>query len=137
MSNNTKRILPRLPVVSGVAALAFLLFVPDTAQAQGLVLFACYVPNSGVVYRVNPPGSPGQSADLKDACTGKKHVLFSWNEVGPAGPAGADGADGDKGDKGDQGEKGDKGDPGVSGLVTRTAGGDIQIGISILIVEAL
>ena len=88
MSNNTKRILPRLPVVGGLAALAFLLFVPDTAQAQGPVLFACYVPNSGVVYRVNPPGSPGESDDLKDACTGKKHVLFSWNEVGPAGPPG-------------------------------------------------
>ena len=66
MSNNTKRILPRLPVVGGLAALAFLLFVPDTAQAQSPVLFACFVPNSGVVYRVNPPGSPGQSADLKE-----------------------------------------------------------------------
>ena len=79
MSNNTKRILPRLPVVGGLAALAFLLFVPDTAQAQGAVLFACYVPNSGVIYRVNPPGSPGQTADLKDDCTGKKHVKFSWD----------------------------------------------------------
>ena len=79
MSNNTKRILPRLPVVGGLAALAFLLFVPDTAQAQ--VLFACYVPSSGVVYRIKESG-------LKDECTGKKHVEFNWNEVGPPGPAG-------------------------------------------------
>ncbi len=104
MRNNTKRIPPQLPVVVGVAALGFLLFVPDTAQAQGTVLFACYVPNSGVVYRVNPPGSPGQSADLKDACITEdedededeeddetKHVLFSWNAEGPAGPPGPEG----------------------------------------------
>ena len=77
MSNNTKRILPQLPVVISLAALGFLLFVPDTAQAQDpVVLFACYVPNSGVVYRVNPPGSPSQAADLKDACTGRKHILI-------------------------------------------------------------
>ncbi len=94
MSNNTKTILPRLPVVGGLAALAFLLFVPDTAQAQGTVLFACFVPNSGVVYRVNPPGSPGESPDLKDACTGKKHVEFSWNAQGPAGPEGPPGISG-------------------------------------------
>ena len=91
MTNNTKRILPRLSVVVGLAALGFLLFVPDTAQAQGPVLFACYVPNSGVVYRVNPPGSPGQSADLKDACTGEKHILFSWSQVGPQGVPGLSG----------------------------------------------
>lgn len=115
MSNNTKRILPRLPVVGGLAALAFLLFVPDTVQAQGAVLFACYVPSSGVVYRVNPPGSPGQNADLKDACTGKKHVLFSWNEVGPVGPAGADGADGAPGVPGADGADGADGAAGAPG----------------------
>ncbi len=84
MSNNTKRILPRLPVVVGFAALAFFVFAPDAAQAQSQELFACYVPNSGVVYRVNPPGSPGESPDLKDDCTGKKHVKFSWAKLAVA-----------------------------------------------------
>ncbi len=114
MSNNTKTILPRLPVVGGLAALAFLLFVPDTAQAQGTVLFACYVPNSGVVYRVNPPGTPGEAADLKDACTGKKHILFSWDQMGPVGPQGPPGADGAEGA---DGAPGPPGPPGPSGEI--------------------
>ncbi len=76
MRNNTKRILPRLPVVGGLAALGFLLFVPDTAQAQTQPkqFHACYVPSSGVVYRIKEPG-------LKDECTGKKHVEFSWAQL--------------------------------------------------------
>ena len=115
MSNNTKRILPRLPVVSGVAALAFLLFVPDTAQAQGTVLFACYVPSSGVVYRVNPPTLPDDSPDLKNGCIGIKHILFSWNEVGPAGADGADGADGLPGLPGLPGADGATGAAGADG----------------------
>ena len=68
----------QLPLAGGFAALALLLFAPETVHAQTDVLFACYVPNSGVMYRVNPPGSPGQTADLKDDCTGQKHVKFSW-----------------------------------------------------------
>ncbi len=103
MSNNTKRILPRLPVVVGFAALALLVFAPEAAQAQEI--FACYVPSSGVVYRIKEPG-------LKDECTGKKHVEFSWDVEGPPGPQGPKG---DKGDKGDEGDKGDKGDPGPAG----------------------
>ncbi len=114
----------RCLVASGFAIVALVVLTPEPAHAQGDVLFACYVPNSGVVYRVNPPDAPGQNADLKDACTGKTHILFSWNQVGPvgpegprgpAGPQGPEGEKGDKGDQGDKGPKGDKGDPGDRG----------------------
>lgn len=71
--------------LAGAAALALacLVFVPDTVQAQ-TVIYACYVPSSGVVYRIGEPG-------LRQECSGKKHVEFSWNEEGlegPPGPAG-------------------------------------------------
>ena len=96
-------LLAQPPLAGGFAALALLLFVPETVQAQTDVLFACYVPNSGVVYRVNAPDAPGEDAKLKDGCTGKKHVLFDWNQQGPPGEDGDDGDNGDKGDDGDSG----------------------------------
>lgn len=46
-------------------------FTESSGQAQSQVLFACYVPGSGVVYRIKEPG-------LHDACTGRTHVEFSW-----------------------------------------------------------
>jgi hypothetical protein len=74
---------------------------PSGAQAEeGEVLYACYRPNSGGVYRINAPDTPGAEPRLKDDCTSAVHVMFSWNEKGP------------KGDRGERGEKGDKGDPG-------------------------
>ena len=72
----TKVTLPvHLPLAGGFAALALLLFAPETVQAQEL--FACYVPSSGVVYRIKEPG-------LRDECTGKKHVEFSWAKLAVA-----------------------------------------------------
>ena len=76
MKNNMR--IRQLPALGGVAAVGALLGAPTPAQAQTQEFFACFVPRSGVVYRVNPPGSPGESPDLKDDCTGKKHVKFSW-----------------------------------------------------------
>src|ERR1051325_7505005 len=73
---------------------------PAAAQSTG-VLYACYIPSSGVVYRIKVPGG-------KTACE-SGHVQFSWNETGPIGPKG------DKGDPGAPGAKGDKGDPGAPG----------------------
>ena len=81
MRNNMR--IRQLPALGGVAAVGALLCAPTPAQAQ-TQLFACYVPNSGVVYRVNPPGSPAESPDLKDDCTGKKHVKFSWAKLAVA-----------------------------------------------------
>ena len=76
MRNNIKNMLPQRRSLGGLAVSAFLLFLPGTvqAQAQPKQFFACYVPSSGVVYRIKEPG-------LKTACTGKKHVEFSWAEL--------------------------------------------------------
>ena len=99
MKNKTM-VSPQFPLLGGLAALALLLFTPGNVHAQATVLFACYVPNSGVVYRVNPPLSPGENSDLKDACTGKKHVLFDWNQQGPPGANGSNGTNGTNGTNG-------------------------------------
>ncbi len=73
---------------------AMLICLPGRAPAQGgtapKTLYACYLPQSGVVYRV-------AETDLRfqtPVCASQNHVLFSWN---------------------DKGEKGDKGDPGQAG----------------------
>lgn len=90
-----------LRAVGGLLAVASLtlVFLPQDAAAQvpgdgPAVLFACYVPGSGVVYRVD---GPGPDTDLPDDCRTPRHVLFSWSESGPAGSDGADGEDGQDG----------------------------------------
>ena len=64
--------------------LALCLLTPTLTEAQS-ELFACYVPQSGIVYRVNGPNTSGENPDLKDSCTGSKHVLFSWSAAGQGG----------------------------------------------------
>lgn len=64
-------------------------------------LHACYVPGSGVVYRVSAPGEEG--GELPAGCKSERHVLFNWNEVGPAGAAGAAGTAGAAGADGANG----------------------------------
>jgi hypothetical protein len=93
---------------------------PSGAQVEDSeLLYACYRPNSGGVYRINAPETPGAEPRLKDDCTSAVHVMFSWNEKGP------------KGDRGEKGEKGDKGDSGSItcrmpvGPASGTAVGDI------------
>ena len=95
---------------------------PAAAQAADPVepklLYACYVPGSGTVYRV-------RERDTKQDCNSPEHVLFSWNaqgpqgpkgDPGPAGPAGASGEKGEKGDPGPQGPQGESG-TGVTGYM--------------------
>src|ERR1041385_6711542 len=45
------------------------------------LLWACYVPTTGTVYRIKTP-------DTRDACVAANHVEFSWNQIGPQGPQG-------------------------------------------------
>ena len=76
-----------------VLAALFAVSVASAAIPQGLqaqVLTACYVPDVGVVYRI-------QAAGLPDECTETTHVEFSWNMVGPAGPQGEPGPQGPSG----------------------------------------
>jgi hypothetical protein len=64
------------PLLGGFAALAFLLFAPDTAQAQDgpTLIRACYIPTSGVVYRIGEEG-------LGDECKRLSHVEFNWAKL--------------------------------------------------------
>lgn len=43
------------------------------AHAQPKVFYACYVPLSGTMYRVNEP-------DVKPTCASTAHVLFNWTD---------------------------------------------------------
>ena len=75
MTNDTR--IQRWPVVmGGLAVLGVALLLPATTSAQEApeTLHAYYVPSSGVIYRIKGP-------DLKDECTGKKHVEFSWTDA--------------------------------------------------------
>lgn len=76
------------------------------------VFYACYIPSSGVTYRI-------KEVDIKQTCAAD-HVMFSWTDGGTPGPQGP------KGDPGPQGVPGPQGDPGVSGF-TQTQGvyGDV------------
>ena len=74
-------------VSARVSALAMLAAVSLSAQTTPKVYFACYVPLTGTVYRVNEP-------DVKPACTSATHVPFSWtdgaNAVRVTDPLGGD-----------------------------------------------
>jgi hypothetical protein len=64
-----------------VAVIALVAAPPASAQEAPLstsagtpkVLYACYVPASGTVYRIKEPGMPQQ-------CNGASHVEFSWTD---------------------------------------------------------
>jgi hypothetical protein len=102
---NNGRTIAMLLAAAGLMVIALSSLTPVNASAQEPeVLFACYVPQSGVVYRVNPPDEPGKYAEMKDECSSEKHVLFSWNERGPTGPQGEPGPKGDQGEQGPPGE---------------------------------
>lgn len=57
---------------------------------ESAVLRACYVPGSGVVYRIG-----GEALD--EACKSPEHVEFAWNVEGPPGPPGPTGPAGPPG----------------------------------------
>ena len=118
------------PTVWAVIAATTLLLSPAEADAQ--VINACYVPQTGTVYRIKTEGA-------RDSCTNHRHVEFSWNaqgpiglqgppgiqgligprgddgDIGPVGPQGATGANGAAGPTGATGPAGPKGDPGANG----------------------
>lgn len=75
-----------------VAAAALLTLASTTAGSAQTTLYACYVKNSGTVYRIKTPGAPAK-------CTGNA-IEFSWNmegQVGPQGPQGPQGPTGPSG----------------------------------------
>ena len=66
---------------------------PASAQS---VLYGCYVPNSGTVYRIKGTGLP-------DECRSPQHVQFTWSLQGPAGAQGPAGPQGPQGVQGPAG----------------------------------
>ncbi len=99
------------------AALAgtLLATVSTTALTQGttvtttpVVLYACYVPISGTVYRI-------KETDVKQKCTSASHIEFSWNQQGPQGPQGIQGIQGIQGVAGPTGQTGATGATGATG----------------------
>lgn len=66
------RSVERLGLRLGLLALSALWLVPETAQAQDPeILRACYMPNTGVVYRIDAPDAPAE-------CKSDRHIEFSW-----------------------------------------------------------
>lgn len=111
----TRSILHPLSFATALGLAAFAA-APLAAQTtvEGTVIYACYVPSTGTVYRIKEPGLP-------DACEPAKgsrpaHVPFQWNERGPAGPQGPQGEPGPQGPQGPQGEPGTSGTAGSLNL---------------------
>jgi hypothetical protein len=100
------RVAPLAGLGMAVAVMALLSVTSGAArtESEGL-LYACYVPNSGTVYRI-------KVSDTKQECASRRHVEFHWNETGPAG---APGLKGEKGDAGPQGVPGVAGASGITG----------------------
>ncbi|MFL5383997.1 MAG: tail fiber domain-containing protein [Longimicrobiaceae bacterium] len=90
-------------------ALAALWAAPAAAQTS-TVLYACYVPSTGTVYRIKTGG-------LDNSCK-NNHVEYRSTETGPqgpTGPAGPTGATGPQGPAGPTGATGPQGPAGPTG----------------------
>ena len=108
LATAVRRAVPAGCTLAMLAALA-----PDArAQTPNAVdpnlIWACYVPNSGTIYRV-------RELDTKETCSGATHVLFSFSAVGPQGPQGPAGAAGATGPQGPAGPTGPQGPAGPIG----------------------
>jgi hypothetical protein len=81
---------------------------PIVTTTTPVLLYACYVPTSGTVYRIKEP-------NLKQTCLSTQHVEFFWNQQGPVGPQGPQGIQGNQGVAGPQGTAGTAGAAGPPG----------------------
>jgi hypothetical protein len=105
--------MSRSMALVGIAAALLIVDVESSAAQSSSQLFACYVPATGLVYRVREAGLPSD-------CTGpvsgpNQHVLFSWSAQGPEGPVGAQGPPGPQGPDGPMGPVGPQGERGATG----------------------
>jgi hypothetical protein len=108
--------------VGSLVALSLSLTTSEAAAQT--VLQACYIPNTGVVYRIGLP-------DTRDECRSPRHVEFSWTDAGGADHGALTGladddhaqyllADGSRALSGSLAAGGNK----VTGLGAATAAGD-------------
>ena len=91
----------RLALAVTAFTVAILASIATEASAQ-TTLYACFVKNTGTVYRIKTAGTPTKC--------GTNHTEFSWNEEGQAGPQGPQGP---QGAEGPQGPAGPDGWPGI------------------------
>ena len=80
-----------------------------TTAGTPALIYACYVPMSGSVYRI-------KETDLKQTCASPQHVEFNWNQQGPPGPQGPQGIQGIQGIQGVAGPTGATGPQGIQGV---------------------
>jgi hypothetical protein len=95
MTRSLRSTAARLGAVLMVAA-ACLAVPAGRAAAQAAaepgVIYACYVPATGTVYRIRAEGLPDACGASKVNGRVQPHVPFQWNEQGPVGPQGPAGA---------------------------------------------
>ena len=109
-TGNVRMLVARAALMTGaLGAAALAPFHSATAQAP-VILWACYVPNSGTVYRI-------KTEDSRESCVAPNHVEFFWNQVGPQGPQGPAGPQGATGAAGPQGATGLTGPQGATGAI--------------------
>lgn len=60
----------RILMTATLVTIGFAL-IPRSAEAQSTTFHACYVPNSGTVYRIGEPDTPA-------TCKSEQHVEFQW-----------------------------------------------------------
>lgn len=112
------QILAAFSAVALVALSAPLAAQTTTGSAE--LMYACYVPMTGTVYRIKAPGAPAECTRPKstNAKSHQEHIEFVFNATGPMGPAGPQGPQGEVGPTGAAGAvgpAGPKGDVGPAG----------------------
>jgi collagen triple helix repeat protein len=128
MSSPVRRrgLTPATAILAAVSALALLMSVAAPMSAQTSpdpIMYACYVPLTGTVYRIKSPGAPDECTQPKGKNNGmghQDHVQFAFNErgnVGPVGPMGPMGPAGPLGPVGPMGPAGPQGEIGPMGLM--------------------
>lgn len=104
----TRRLLPAGLALAALAASAPAARAQAPNPVDPNVIYACYVPTSGTVYRI-------KTADTKASCSSTTHVEFFFNVTGPQGPAGPAGPQGPAGPTGATGATGPAGPAGPTG----------------------
>ena len=74
------------------------------------VIYACYMPNSGTLYRI-------KAEDPTETCKSQSHIAIQWEVEGPTGPQGPQGPMGPQGPAGPAGPVGPAGPQGPQGPV--------------------
>lgn len=102
-----RRLVPAALALMAVTSVAPVARAQTPSPTDPNVIWACYVPLSGTVYRI-------KTTDTKEACTAAQHVMFWFNQTGPQGPQGPQGVPGPAGTAGAPGAQGPAG-PGTAG----------------------